>query len=82
MDQVIGFLRILDPVDQAHLGLSWVASLVLENPSRVAGHSFLLTSWLIEMRSASAEFGEFDLWQKTVDALVVEGVTQLAHFAE
>lgn len=81
VDQIIGFLRVLDPADQVRLGLPWVGSLVAGDPAR-ASRTFLLPSWLIEMRSTAIENGLLTSWQALVDVLVVHGVSRLAPYSE
>ena len=44
IDHLIGFLLPLTPQDQARTGLPWIAHLVLADPSRVANHTFLLST--------------------------------------
>jgi hypothetical protein len=82
VDQLIGFLRVLVPENQARVGLPWVATLVLASPGHIAEGSFTLAEWLIETRAAAAKAGFSAQWQQVVDALVVEGVTQLAPYSE
>ena len=82
VDQLIGFLRMLAPDDQARVGLPWVANLVLASPGNGAKGSYLVATWLIETRSAAESAGLSPQWQQVVDALVVEGVTQLAPYSE
>ncbi len=41
-----------------------------------------IPSWLIDMRSLVVDAGLLAKWQQVVDALVVEGVTQLAPYSE
>ena len=82
VDHLIGFLRPLAPEDQARVGLPWVASLVLADPGRVANRTFLLSSWLIEIRQAASDAGLLSDWQRVVDALVVAGVSRLAPYSE
>ena len=81
-DQLIGFLRPLSAEDQARVGIPWVSTVVLWDLSEIAKHSFLLTDWLIETRSAAAAVGLSGQWQQLVDALVVEGVARLAPYSE
>jgi hypothetical protein len=76
------FLRALKPEDQARIGLPWVADLVLANPGRVANRSFLVSSWLIEVRSAASDAGVLPDCQRVVDALVVAGGSRLAPYSE
>jgi hypothetical protein len=71
VDHLISFLEALGPVDQARFGLPWVANLVLANPGRVANRTFLLSSWLIEVRPAASDAGLLPDWKRVVDALVV-----------
>jgi hypothetical protein len=59
-----------------------VASLVLADLSRVANRTFLLSSWLIEVRQAASDAGLLSDWQRVVDALVVAGVSRLAPDSE
>lgn len=82
VDQLISFLGALGAEDQARIGLPWVAGLVLANPSKVANHTYLLSSWLIEVRPAASDAGLLPNWQRVVDALVVAGVTRLAPYSE
>ena len=82
VDQLIGFLRMLTEEDQARVGLPWVSTLVLENPNHIARRSFYVADWLIEERSAAAALDLSTRWQQVVDALVVEGVAQLAPYSE
>ena len=83
VDQLIGFLRILTPEDQVSVGLPWVAKAVMVSPGQVAQRSYLLAAWLIETRSAAAASSDLSkVWQGVVDALVVEGISQLAPYSE
>ena len=82
VDQLISFLSALPLDDQVRHGLPWVAALVLADPGRVAGRSFLLSTWLIEARSAATDTGILPDWQRVVDALVVAGVSRLAPYSE
>lgn len=82
VDQLIGFIKPLSAEEQVHLGLPWVANLVLANPSQVATRTYLLTSWLIELRQTVADAGMPADWQRVVDALVVAGVSRLAPYSE
>lgn len=82
VDQLIGFLKLLSRRDQVELGLPWIGSLALANPSRVVKGSFLLVDWLIETRSVVSDAALSAKWQQVVDALVVEGVTRLAPYSE
>ena len=82
VDHLIGFLRPLLPENQARAGLPWVASLVLADPGRVANRTFLLSTWLIEIRQPASDAGLLSDWQRIVDALVVAGVARLAPYSE
>lgn len=82
VDHLIGFLSPLDQADQAAVGLPWVADLVLAEPTAVVNRSFLLSSWLIEIRSAASDKGLIAEWQRIVDALVVAGASRLAPYSE
>jgi hypothetical protein len=59
-----------------------VARLVLADPNRVANRTYLLSSWLIEVRQASSDTGLLSDWQRIVDALVVAGASRLAPYSE
>jgi hypothetical protein len=82
VDQLIGFLRPLSLEDQARVGLAWVERLVLTNPGRIANRTFLLSSWLIEIRQTVSGTDQQAAWQRVVDALVVAGVARLAPYSE
>ena len=82
VDQLIGFIGVLETETQVRTGMPWVATLVLADPAPIAGRTFLLPDWLIEMRSTAVDIGLSDSWQEVVDALVVAGVTELAPYSE
>ncbi|MEU9136915.1 hypothetical protein AB0D33_13255 [Streptomyces sp. NPDC048404] len=82
VDQLIGFIKPLPAEEQVHIGLPWAANLVLANPSQVSNRTYLLTSWLIELRQTVADAGMPADWQRVVDALVVAGVSRLAPYSE
>jgi biotin operon repressor len=81
-DHLIRFLSPLSVKDQANLGVPWVANLVLAEHSHVAGGSFLISDWLIQIRTAASDAGLLPRWQQVVDALVVAGVARLAPYSE
>jgi len=80
VDHLIAFVAALERPDQARIGLPWVADLVLADPGRLARRSFLLSSWLIELRPACGA-GLLPVWQRVVDALVVAGNSRLAPYS-
>ncbi len=82
VDQLIAFLRALDPPDQAAIGLPWIARLVLADPSRVAAGPLNVSAWLVGVRAFATDAGLGAQWQQVVDALVVAGVRQLARYSE
>jgi DNA-binding transcriptional ArsR family regulator len=82
VDHLIGFLRPLRPEDQARTGLPWIARLVLASPGQVANRTFLLSTWLVEIRQPASDAGLLSDWQRVVDALVVVGVARLAPYSE
>ena len=82
VDQLIGFLQPLSLEDQARVGLAWVERLVLTNPGRVANRTFMLSSWLIEIRQTVSDTDQQAAWQRVVDTLVVAGVARLAPYSE
>jgi cytochrome c1 len=82
VDQFISFLGGLAPSEQVRIGLRRIATLVLADPAQVARRSFLLSTWLIEIRSAGVDLGVSAEWQRVVDALVVAGASRLAPYSE
>jgi len=82
VDHLIGFVRPLPPEDQARVGLPWIERLVLASPGRVANRTFLLSTWLVEIRQPASDVGLLPVWQRIVDALVVAGVARLAPYSE
>ena len=82
VDQLISFLSVLAPEDQVRTGLPWVATLVLGDPARISGRTYMLTTWLIEMRSIAVDANLLSSWQEIVDALVVAGDSRLAPYSE
>ena len=81
IDQLISFLRVMTTADQARVGLPWIATMVLGSPSGIAKASWMVVTWLIEIRLAAISTGLGDLWQQVVDVLVVEGVGRLAPYS-
>lgn len=82
VDHLISFVRALDAADQIRLGLPWVADLVLAKPDQVARRSYLLSTWLIEVRPTVTDAAPLATWQRVVDVLVVAGDSQLAPYSE
>ena len=82
VNQLISFVSVLGSDDQVRLGLPWVANLVVADPNRIAGGTYALTPWLIEMRSVAVDTGLLTTWQRVVDDLVVAGVTRLAPYSD
>ena len=82
VDQLVGFVQMLESDDQVQVGLPCMSMLVLADPTRVVRGSYMLTSWLIEMRSVAADSGLMNMWQKIVDDLVVAGETRLALYSD
>ncbi|WP_153011629.1 hypothetical protein [Serinicoccus chungangensis] len=81
-DHLISFVRALDVASQVRLGLPWIADLVLADPDHIARRSYLLSTWLIEVRSAVTDDALLATWQRVVDALVVAGDSSLAPYSE
>lgn len=81
VDQLIGFLRVLEPADQVQLGLNWLTTIVTGDAER-ASRSYLLSTWLVEMRPAAVDSGLLSVWQELVDILVVQGVSKLAPYSD
>jgi hypothetical protein len=82
VDHLISFLSALARDEQVRLGLPWVTALVLPDADSVARRSFLLSTWLIEMRASATDQELLPAWQRVVDALVVAGETRLAPYSE
>ena len=82
VNQLLGFVNVLEPDEQVRLGLPSVEKLLVANPGRIAGGAFALATWLIEMRSVAVDAGLSATWQRVVDDLVVAGVTRLAPYSE
>lgn len=82
IDHLLSFLSRLPRDEQVRLGLRWVITLVVVDPDAVARRSFLLPTWLIEIRSTATDQGLLPDWQRVVDALVVAGVSRLAPYSE
>jgi hypothetical protein len=82
VDSLIGLLLSLSLSDQASIGLPWVASISLADAEPFARRSWLLATWLIDVRSAAADAGKTTVWQELVDALVVAGENRLAPYSE
>jgi hypothetical protein len=82
VDHIIHFLGAIDTAQQARVGIPWVAQLVLPDPLRIANRTYLLESWLTEIRAAAEETGSLANWQRIVDALVVAGASRLAPYSE
>ena len=82
IDQLVRFLDGVGSKDQVRLGLPWVATLVKDSSDLIANRSYLLPTWLIEVRPAAAEDIELlAIWQQVVDDLVVAGVARLAPYS-
>ena len=82
VNQLISFVSVLGSDDQVRLGLPWVANLVVADPNRIAGGTYALTPWLIEMRAVAVDTGLLTTWQRVVDDLVVAGATRLAPYSD
>lgn len=82
VDQLIGFVRSLEPAAQMRVGLPWVAKVVLADPMPIAQGTWALVPWLIEMRSAADDAEVLARWQEVVDALVVAGEVELAPYLD
>jgi len=82
IDQLIALLSALSPVDQAAIGLPWIARLVLAAPNRVGNRALNLSAWLIDIRAFATNASLGAQWQQVVDALVVAGVSRLALYSD
>jgi hypothetical protein len=82
VDSFIGMIRDLQLSDQATFGVPRLAALVVDDVDRVTHGSFLLSSWLREIRVAALASTAAEEWQQLVDALVVAGDQALAASSE
>ncbi|WP_369044659.1 hypothetical protein [Sinomonas sp. P10A9] len=82
VDQLIGFIRPLSMQDQARIALLWITDLALAAPEEVARGSFLLSTWLIDVRAVVSDRHSLAMWQRVVDALVVAGDSRLAPYSQ
>jgi hypothetical protein len=57
VDSLIGLLQSMEPRDQADIGLRWVDSLASADAEACARRSWLLPTWLIDIRSDRRECG-------------------------
>jgi DNA-binding transcriptional ArsR family regulator len=82
-DRLVRFCTaVLSQHDQARLGLPWVSTTVLADPTAIAARCYNVAPWLIEIRTAAQDAGALNEWQRTVDALVVAGDSCLAPYSE
>ena len=82
VDALIGLVRPLAVGDQVAFGLPRVAALVLADVDQVSRRTYLLSSWLTDIRDAAIVGGAQAEWQRLVDALVVAGDRSLAPYSE
>ena len=82
VDALIGLVRPLAVGDQVTFGLPRVAALVLADVDQVSRRTYLLSSWLTDIRDAAIAGGAQAEWQRLVDALVVAGDRSLAPYSE
>ena len=82
VDSLIWLVQSMPLSDQVHVGLPWIASMVLTNVEACARQSYLLSKWLISIRATAAESKGQVTWFQVVDALVVAGNTELAGYSE
>ena len=82
VDRLIDFLTMMGPDNQVRLGLPWVTKLVAADPIRIARANYMLSGWLIEIRSVAVDAGLLPEWQQVVDELVVAGVVSLAPYSD
>lgn len=81
VDQFIGMLAPLPPVDQIHLGLRALLALAQKDTGEIARHSFLISDWLIMSQAHAVDSRLQAEWQQLVDALVVAGRNDLASYS-
>ncbi|MEU1569908.1 hypothetical protein ABZ519_01770 [Streptomyces collinus] len=82
VDALIGILRKLSEEAQVIRGVHWVSDLCIQDGRVTVKQSWLLNSWLIEIRRTADELGELDDWQMLVDSLVVAGNEGLAPYSK
>jgi hypothetical protein len=81
VDALIGILRKLPEEAQVTRGVRWVSGLCIQDERVTVNQSWLLNSWLKEIRRTAEEIGELDEWQMLVDSLVVAGNEGLAPYS-
>ena len=81
VDRLISFISDLQATDQARVGLPWMDRLVMGNVESIAQRTYMLPTWLIQMRSPAADEGFSATWQRIIDALVVAGESKLAPYS-
>jgi hypothetical protein len=82
VDSLVGLVKTLPLTEQATIGLQWVAAVVQPDVGGIVRRSYLLSEWLISIRSAASDSGALADWQQLVDALVVAGDTQLSPYSD
>ena len=82
VDAHIALVRPLDIGDQVAFGLPRIAALVLADVDHVSRRTYLLSSWLTDIRDAAIAGGAQAEWQRLVDALVVAGDRSLAPYSD
>jgi hypothetical protein len=76
----VALVHALPVADQIRVGLPWVSDLALTDTNN-ARKNGLVSVWLIELRPHLTKQSDIDVWQRLVDALVVEGDTELAPYS-
>jgi hypothetical protein len=82
VDALVGLLRTLPLADQIAFGLPRASTLVRADVKAVVRRSFLLSSWLIEIREIAVAGAARPIWQRLVDELVVAGDRTLAPYSD
>ncbi|WP_328509629.1 hypothetical protein OG981_19295 [Streptomyces mirabilis] len=81
VDNLLSALQNLPTADQVRAGLPWLETLITPRPAAVAGRSWLLPTWLRDVRG-HAHNELMQSWQRIVDALVVAGESRLSDLAD
>jgi hypothetical protein len=82
LDSLVHLLHSVPDDQQGQLGLTWVETLVRDDPSEVAWKSYLLPEWLHDVRPYIHEPDLIDRWQRIVDMLIVAGDTRVTDLAD
>ena len=82
VDRLMRFIRALAPEDQVRIGLPWVATVVLGDPTPIARRRVHCGDLALRDPPHRRRHGAVEQVAGSVDALVVAGVSQLAPYSD